>query len=59
LAAAVGKPVGAIVGDTAPEVAARIQHVSLVEAFGPERAMNEPLWCIERAAATLLEQLMW
>jgi glycerate kinase len=54
LADAAGKPVAAIVGDAAPEVAARIDHVSLVDAYGPERAMNEPLWCIERAAATLL-----
>jgi glycerate kinase len=57
LAEEAGKPVGAIVGDAAPEVAARIEHISLVEGYGPERAMNEPLWCIERAAATLLERL--
>ena len=57
LAMAAGKPVGAVVGDAAPEVAARIDHVSLVDAYGEERAMNEPLWCIERAAATLLERL--
>jgi glycerate 2-kinase len=52
-----GKPVGAVVGDVAPEVATRIDHISLVEAYGNERAMNEPLWCIERAAATMLERL--
>ncbi len=56
-AAAAGKPVGAVVGDAAPEAAARIEHVTLVDAYGEERAMNEPLWCIERAAATLLERL--
>ncbi|MGZ4769501.1 MAG: glycerate kinase, partial [Ilumatobacteraceae bacterium] len=54
---AAGKPVAAIVGDAAPEVAARIEHISLVDAYGEERAMSEPLWCIERAAATLLERL--
>ena len=57
LAVEAGKPVGAIVGDAATEVTARIDHVSLVEAYGMEKAMNEPLWCIERAAATLLERL--
>jgi hypothetical protein len=57
MAVEAGKPVGAVVGDAAPEVAARIDHVSLVDAYGGQRAMNEPLWCIERAAATLLERL--
>jgi glycerate 2-kinase len=52
-----GKPVAAIVGDAAPEVAARIDHISLVNEYGSQRAMNEPLWCIERAAATLLRRL--
>ena len=56
-ALAAGKPVGALVGDAAPEVAARIEHVSLVDAYGEARAMNEPLWCIQQAAATLLERL--
>jgi glycerate kinase len=51
------RPVAAIVGDAAPEVAARIDHVSLVGTFGTERAMNEPLWCIQRAAAAVLERL--
>jgi glycerate kinase len=51
------KPVGAIVGDAAPEVAARIDHISLADAYGMDKAMNEPLWCIERAASTLLERL--
>jgi glycerate kinase len=51
---AAGKPVAAIVGDCAPEVAGRIRHRSLAQEFGIDRAMNEPLWCIERAAAGLL-----
>jgi len=57
MATAAGKPVGAIVGDASPEAASRIDHISLVDVYGNERAMNEPLWCIERAAATLLERL--
>jgi len=51
---ALGKPVAAIVGDSAPEVAHRIRHRSLVNDFGTDRAMAEPLWCIEHAALTLL-----
>ena len=53
----VGRPVAAIVGDSAPEVQGRITHRSLVRDFGEERAMNEPLWCIEQAAIALLRQL--
>lgn len=56
-AEAAGRPVGAVVGASAPEVAARIEHVSLVEDYGEARAMNEPLWCIEHATATLLKRL--
>ncbi len=57
LAVEAGKPVGAIVGDAAPEVATRIDHISLVDEYGSERAHQEPLWCIERAAATLMQRL--
>jgi glycerate kinase len=57
MATAAGKPVGAIVGDAAPEVASRIEHISLVDDYGNDKAMNEPLWCIERAAATMLQRL--
>ena len=52
-----GRPVAAVVGDSAPEVQGRITHRSLVRDFGEERAMNEPLWCIEHAAATLVRDL--
>jgi glycerate kinase len=52
---AAGKPVAAIVGDSAPEVTRRIRHRSLAQEFGIERAMNEPLWCIEQAATGLLQ----
>jgi len=57
MAAEAGKPVGAIVGDAAPEVASRIEHISLVDDYGNDKAMNESLWCIERAAATMLQRL--
>jgi len=52
-----GKPVAAVVGDSAPEVVDRITHRSLAQEFGLHRAMNEPLWCIERAASGLLREL--
>ena len=52
-----GKPVAAVVGNSAPEVAGRITHRSLVKDFGLSRAMNEPMWCIEHAASTLLREL--
>ena len=52
-----GRPVAAIVGDSAREVSNRITHRSLAQEFGLERAMNEPLWCIERAASSLLREL--
>jgi glycerate kinase len=53
---AVGRPVVAVVGDSDPEVIHRIHHRSLVAEFGEERAMREPLWCIEQASALLLRQ---
>ena len=53
-----GRRVGAIVGDSAAEVRHRIPHRSLVDEFGEQRAMNEPLWCIERAATSLIQELL-
>jgi glycerate 2-kinase len=47
-------PVAAVVGDADPAVADRIRHVALAAEFGLERALREPLWCIEHAAAKLL-----
>lgn len=52
-----GRPVVAVVGDADDEVRGRIEHVSLVGEFGAERAMAEPLWCIEHAAVALLRRL--
>jgi glycerate kinase len=54
ICASAGKPVAAIVGDSDEALAARIEHVSLTREFGLDRAMREPLWCIEQAAARLL-----
>ena len=51
-----GKPVVAIVGDAEPEVADRIEHISLVEAYGRDRAMHETRTCIEDAALTLVRR---
>lgn len=51
-------PVGAVVGDTDDDVADRLPHVSLVQRFGLERAMAEPMWCIEHAAADLIRDLI-
>ncbi|MFM2078809.1 MAG: hypothetical protein RJA49_2699 [Actinomycetota bacterium] len=54
MCAAAGTPVVAVVGDSAAEVADRIEHVSLARQFGIDKAMHEPLWCIEQAALSLL-----
>ncbi|MDO8363154.1 MAG: glycerate kinase, partial [Actinomycetota bacterium] len=55
---AAGTEVAAVVGDTAPEVQHRITHRSLAHEYGIERAMREPLWCIEHAAGDLLRTLL-
>ncbi|MEQ1701225.1 MAG: glycerate kinase, partial [Ilumatobacteraceae bacterium] len=57
MCAAADTPVAAVVGDSAPEVRDRISHRSLVQEFGVDRAMREPLWCIEQAATLLLREL--
>ena len=56
MCAAVDRPVAAIVGDAAPEVEDRIRHRSITRDHGIERAMREPLWCIEHSAAALLRE---
>lgn len=53
-----GKPVGAVVGDAEPAVLDRIQHAVLAQMFGLERALAEPLWCIEHAAGPLITELV-
>ena len=54
LSAELGRDVAAVVGRADADAGRRIRHVSLVELFGEQRAMTEPLWCIERAVAHLL-----
>ena len=49
-----GVPVGAIVGIADDDVRDRIPTWSIADRFGEERALKEPLWCIERAAAEVL-----
>ena len=51
---AAGKPVVAVVGDSDESLGARIEHVSLAREFGIDKAMREPLWCIEQATVRLL-----
>lgn len=51
------RPITAIVGDVDPDVAHRIEHVSLVAAFGLDKAMAETQMCIEQAALQLLRTL--
>lgn len=58
LCAALGLPVGAVVGDADDDVADRIEHVSLVAEFGLERAMREPMHCVEAAAMALIPRLL-
>ena len=63
VAAAAGRPVVVIVGDADDDAAAVLRArpdvtvVSLVERFGERRAFTEPRWCIEHAAADVLEKL--
>jgi len=54
LAAEYGVPAAAIVGIADDEVRDRIPTWSLAERFGLERALREPLWCVEHAAVDLL-----
>lgn len=57
-------PVGVICGRIDPSAndAEEFAHISagvasLVDTFGEERAMNEPLWCIEQTALDLLRKV--
>jgi len=58
LAGRYGVAVAAIVGIADAEVADRLPTYALVDLFGEERALTEPLWCIEHAAARLLGELL-
>lgn len=52
-----GVPVGAVVGDADDDVADRLPFESLVRRFGLDKAMAEPMWCIEHAARALIERM--
>jgi glycerate kinase len=59
-----GLPVGVICGRIHPSArdAAEFAHItagvaSLVDDYGEERALNEPLWCIEHTALELLRKI--
>jgi glycerate kinase len=49
-----GVPVVAIVGIADDDVRDRLPVYVLADAFGEDRALREPLWCVERVAARLL-----
>ena len=46
--------IAAICGDIHQDVQGRLNSISLVELFGRESAMQQPLHCIEQAALKLL-----
>lgn len=58
LAGELGLPVVAIVGSVDPDalirVPAHVEVVSLTERFGSTRPLEEPMWCVERAATDAL-----
>jgi glycerate kinase len=62
LAAAAGRPLIVITGDSDPDVAdgltrSGVAVISLVARFGDERPFSEPRWCIEAAATDALRAL--
>jgi glycerate kinase len=54
LASDAGVPVVAVVGEAFDAADRRVRTYSLVDRFGKERAMNEPLRCIEDAVVDVL-----
>lgn len=57
LCESIGRRVAAVVGDSAESVRNRIEHRSIARDHTLERAMREPLWCIEHSAAELLRTM--
>jgi glycerate kinase len=55
LGAEYGVAVAAIVGIADDDVRDRIPTWAIADRFGEERALREPLWCVERIAADVLE----
>jgi glycerate kinase len=56
VAAEYGVAVAAIVGIADADVRDRIATWAIADRFGAARALREPLWCVERIAAELLER---
>ena len=56
VAAEYGVAVAAIVGIADADVRDRIATWAIADRFGEARALREPLWCVERIAAELLER---
>ena len=50
-------PVFVIAGDISPEIVGKVEGVSLVEAFGKERAFSETELCIERTVIEHMDSL--
>ena len=53
-ATALAVPLFVVAGRVDPEVAARVDAVSLVESFGEERALHDTLGCVAEAVAARL-----
>jgi glycerate kinase len=51
-----GIPVAAIVGVVDDDVRDRLPTRALADRFGVDRAMREPLWCVEQIAGELLDE---
>jgi glycerate kinase len=54
LTAQYGVPIAVIVGIADDDVRDRIPTWAIADRFGEERALREPLWCVERIAGELL-----
>lgn len=53
IAADYGVDVAAVVGVADDDVRGRIRHVSIADEYGLERALREPLWCVEHVVPQL------
>ena len=58
IAAELAVPCAAVVGIADDAVRGRIRHVAIADEYGADRAWREPLWCIERAAGTLIDEIV-
>jgi len=54
LAREAGVPVLAVVGETFDDVEHRVDTISLIDRFGSDRSMNDPITCIEEAVTEWL-----